>query len=65
MMNKADILDAGILNVDDLEFNIHVLDRLLRNAGYTSVAASSIFLTAATDLASMGMLLSLAKVLVK
>ena len=40
MVSAADILNASILIVDDLEFNASVLDRMLRNAGYTSVAST-------------------------
>jgi uncharacterized membrane protein len=36
----SDILNARILVVDDQEFNVRVLDRILRNAGYTSIAST-------------------------
>lgn len=38
---EPDILSANILIVDDQEFNIRVLDRILRNAGYTSIASTA------------------------
>ncbi|MCR4304616.1 MAG: response regulator [Gallionella sp.] len=41
MVNEPDIFNASILIVDDLEFNIRVLDRMLRNAGYTSIATTT------------------------
>ena len=41
MVNELDILNASILIVDDLEFNVHMLDRILRNAGYTSIALTT------------------------
>lgn len=41
MVNEYDILHASILIVDDLEFNVRVLDRMLRNAGYTSVSSTT------------------------
>lgn len=40
MTNESDILHARILIVDDLVFNVRVLDRILRNAGYTSVTST-------------------------
>ncbi len=40
MIPPADILKAGILIVDDEEPNILLLERTLRNAGYTSVAST-------------------------
>ncbi len=40
MVAESDILNARILIVDDLEFNIRVLDRILSNAGYTSVSST-------------------------
>lgn len=41
MVSSSDILNASILIVDDLEFNVRVLDIILRNAGYTSVASTT------------------------
>jgi len=41
MINETDILNAGILIVDDLEFNVHILDRILRSAGYTSITTTT------------------------
>lgn len=41
MVSESDILNASILIVDDLEFNVHMLDRILRNAGYTSIASTT------------------------
>jgi magnesium transporter len=41
MVAELDILNASILIVDDQEFNVSVLDRILRNAGYTSVASTT------------------------
>ena len=38
MVNSSDILNAGILIVDDEEPNVLLLDRILRGAGYTSLA---------------------------
>ena len=55
MIKSADILNARILIVDDKAANVRLLDAI----------ASSIFLTTATDVASMGLLLGLAAVLVK
>ena len=40
MVAESAILNASILIVDDLEFNVRVLDRILRNAGYTSVGST-------------------------
>ena len=40
MINSADILKAGILIVDDEEPNVILLERTLRNAGYTSITAT-------------------------
>lgn len=37
---ESDILRASILIVDDQEFNVSVLDRILRNAGYSSIATT-------------------------
>ncbi len=40
MINSADILKGGILIVDDEEPNIILLERALRNAGYTSITGT-------------------------
>ena len=40
MIKESDIFKASILIVDDLEFNIHLLDRILKNAGYSSVSST-------------------------
>lgn len=37
---ESDILGASILIVDDQEFNVSVLDRILRNAGYSSITST-------------------------
>jgi len=41
MVSESDILSANILIVDDQEFNVRVLDRMLRNTGYTSIASTT------------------------
>lgn len=41
MITEAEILNASILIVDDLAFNVSVLDRMLKNAGYTSIATTT------------------------
>ncbi len=41
MVSPADILNANILVVDDLEENVALLERLLLDAGYTSVSSTS------------------------
>ena len=41
MVSPADILNANILVVDDLEANVALLERLLLDAGYTSVSSTS------------------------
>lgn len=41
MIKESDILNADILIVDDMEFNINLLDHILRNAGYTSIASTT------------------------
>jgi uncharacterized membrane protein len=41
MMTDAKRLNSSILIVDDLEFNISLLLRILSNAGYTSVASTT------------------------
>ena len=40
MINTTDILNAKILIVDDLEANILLLERMLRNAGYIAITSS-------------------------
>ena len=40
MGSAADILNAGILIVDDLEANVRLLARMLHGAGYTCVAST-------------------------
>jgi DNA-binding NtrC family response regulator len=40
MVSAADILNAGILIVDDQEANVRLLDRMLHGAGYTCVAST-------------------------
>ena len=40
MVNSSDILNASILIVDDLEANVRLLERMLRSAGYASVAST-------------------------
>jgi PAS domain S-box-containing protein len=37
MLSASDILNAGILIVDDQEANLQLLERMLRDAGYTSI----------------------------
>jgi serine phosphatase RsbU (regulator of sigma subunit) len=41
MVSPADILNARILVVDDLETNVHLLEGMLRIAGYTSVESTT------------------------
>lgn len=41
MIAETDILGAGILIVDDLKFNVRVLEQLLRNAGYRDVTSTT------------------------
>ena len=41
MVSRSEIFNASILIVDDQEFNVRVLDRMLRNTGYTSVAQTT------------------------
>jgi len=36
MITPSEILNARILIVDDLQFNLSVLERMLQNAGYTA-----------------------------
>ncbi len=40
MINSNDIYNGKILIVDDMEANVILLDRILRNAGYLSIAAT-------------------------
>src|SRR5712671_1298840 len=40
MVDLSDILGAKILIVDDLEANVRLLDRMLRQAGHTHVAST-------------------------
>jgi magnesium transporter len=40
LIDPADILNAGILIVDDLEANVQLLSRMLVSAGYTSVEST-------------------------
>ena len=40
MVNLSDILNAGILIVDDLEANVLLLEQMLHGAGYTCVAST-------------------------
>ena len=41
MVSAAEILQAGILIVDDQEANVRLLERMLRGAGYTAVASTT------------------------
>ena len=40
MVNTSDILNANCLIVDDQEFNVLLLEQLLRRAGYTRVSST-------------------------
>ena len=40
MINNTDILNGKILIVDDLEANVRLLERILRDAGYTSITST-------------------------
>src|ERR1019366_1628153 len=40
MVSPSDILNGKVLIVDDLEANVLVLERMLRGAGYVSVAST-------------------------
>ena len=40
MVSDADILNAGILIVDDQEANVQLLEQMLRNAGYVSITST-------------------------
>lgn len=41
MIAESDIFSASILIVDDLQFNVRVLEQLLRNAGYNAVSSTT------------------------
>jgi len=40
MLNDTDILNAGILVVDDQEANLQLLERMLKDAGYTHITTT-------------------------
>jgi signal transduction histidine kinase len=40
MVSASDILDASVLVVDDQAVNVSLLERMLRGAGYTSIAST-------------------------
>ena len=40
MVSTADILNAGILIVDDLEANVQLLEQMLRGAGYSRITST-------------------------
>ena len=40
MISAADILHGKVLIVDDMKVNVQLLERLLVNAGYTSIAST-------------------------
>src|SRR5208282_5278460 len=40
MISSSNILNSKVLIVDDQEVNVRVLERMLRGAGYTSVAST-------------------------
>jgi two-component system, cell cycle response regulator len=40
MVSSADILNAGILIVDDQEANVQLLEQMLRSAGYVSITST-------------------------
>ena len=40
MVSSSDILNAKVLIVDDLEANVLLLERMLKSAGYTSIAST-------------------------
>ncbi len=48
MVNLSDILNASILIVDDLEANVRLLERMLRSAGYASIASTMIRMKSAS-----------------
>ena len=41
MVNLSDILRAGILVVDDQEANVRLLEKMLKEAGYTSITSTT------------------------
>jgi len=41
MITSTDILNAGILIVDDNDANVALLEQMLRGAGYVSIAATN------------------------
>ena len=41
MVSRSEIFNAKILIVDDQDFNVRVLDRMLRNTGYTSTTSTT------------------------
>src|ERR1700690_2412677 len=40
MQNLPEILDAGVLIVDDQEANVQLLEKVLHSAGYTHIAST-------------------------
>jgi PAS domain S-box-containing protein len=40
MINAPDILNASVLIVDDQESNVHLLEKMLRDAGYARIAST-------------------------
>jgi len=40
MVSSSDILNAKVLIADDLKANVRLLEHMLRNAGYTSIAST-------------------------
>ena len=42
MVSAPDILAARILIVDDQESNVHLLEEILRNVGYTCIASTTV-----------------------
>ena len=40
MINTSDILNASVLIVDDQESNVHLLEEILRDAGYARIAST-------------------------
>ena len=41
MVNSADILNSSVLIVDDMEYNIQIVERMLRGAGYTRISTTT------------------------
>jgi len=41
MVSSADILNAGILVVDDKETNVRLIEGMLRVAGYASIESTT------------------------